>query len=197
MNNNQTNPEHKRYLMPTGLLILLTATQTPALADRAQLTEAYGTLPLSFEPNQGQTDKQVLLSRGPGYTLFLTPTEAVLSLRGGSRERGKNPPSEKYRNVRIQLIGANPKPQISGFDALPGKVNYFRGNKPIQWRTNIQTYAKVNYENVYPGIDLVYYGNQRQLEHDFVVAPGADPKPSVWLLLAQKTSRLIRKATWF
>ncbi|MGH8489302.1 MAG: SBBP repeat-containing protein [Gammaproteobacteria bacterium] len=78
--------------------------------------------------------------------------------------------------LRMQLVGANAKPRISGADALPGKVNYLRGNDPKQWRTNIPTYAKVKYENVYPGIDVVYYGNQRQLEHDFVVAPGADPK---------------------
>lgn len=75
----------------------------------------------------------------------------------------------------MQLVGANPKPRISGIDALPGKVNYFRGKNPKEWRTNIPTYAKVKYENVYPGIDLVDYGNQGQLEHDFVVAPRADP----------------------
>src|SRR5205823_4939412 len=76
----------------------------------------------------------------------------------------------------MQLVGANPKPRVSGVNVLPGKVNYFHGNDPKQWRTNIPTYTKVKYERVYPGIDLVYYGNQRQLEHDFVVAPGADPK---------------------
>ena len=65
---------------------------------------------------------------------------------------------------------------MTGLDELPGKSNYFIGNDPAKWRTNVPTYAKVRYENVYPGIDLVYYGNQRQLEYDFVVAPGADPR---------------------
>jgi hypothetical protein len=78
--------------------------------------------------------------------------------------------------VRLRLVGANPKAEVSGADELPGKANYFIGNDPKKWRTNVPTYAKVRYENVYPGIDLVYYGNQGgQLEYDFVVAPGADP----------------------
>ena len=76
----------------------------------------------------------------------------------------------------MKLVGGNPNPQIKGLDELPGKVNYFRGKDPKQWQTNIPTYAKTKYEKVYPGIDLVYYGNQRQLEYDFIVAPGADPK---------------------
>jgi hypothetical protein len=76
----------------------------------------------------------------------------------------------------MKLVGGNPYPRISGLDELPGKVNYFRGKDPKQWKTNVPTYAKAKFEQVYPGIDLVYYGNQRQLEYDFIVAPGADPK---------------------
>jgi hypothetical protein len=75
----------------------------------------------------------------------------------------------------MQLLGANPAPQMVGMEELPGKVHYFRGNDPQKWRTNIPTYAKVHYTAVYPGVDLVYYGHERQLEYDFVVAPGADP----------------------
>ena len=75
----------------------------------------------------------------------------------------------------MTLVNANPQSQAAGHDALPGKSNYFIGNDPAKWRTNIPTYAKVKYEGVYPGVDLVYYGNQGQLEYDFVVAPGADP----------------------
>ena len=59
---------------------------------------------------------------------------------------------------------------------LPGKSNYFIGNDPTMWRTSVPHYAKVKYEAVYPGIDLVFYGNQRQLEYDFILAPGVDPK---------------------
>ncbi|MDD5035850.1 MAG: hypothetical protein PHE55_13950, partial [Methylococcaceae bacterium] len=77
--------------------------------------------------------------------------------------------------LRMKLLGANPNPDIGGLDELPGKVNYFTGNDPSKWRAGVSTYAKVRYASVYPGIDLVYYGNQRQLEYDFVVNPGADP----------------------
>ena len=76
----------------------------------------------------------------------------------------------------MKLVGANPAPQLTGSDELPGKSNYFIGNDPAKWRTNVPNYAKVKYADVYPGIDLAYYGNQRQLEYDFVVSPGADPQ---------------------
>ena len=76
----------------------------------------------------------------------------------------------------MSLAGANPKATVTGLDELPGKSNYFIGNDPAKWRTNVPTYAKVKYQNVYRGIDLVYYGNPQQLEYDFLVAPGADPK---------------------
>jgi hypothetical protein len=76
----------------------------------------------------------------------------------------------------MKLVAANPNPRVAGQAELPGKVNYFIGNDPDKWRTNIPTYAKVKYRDVYPGVDLVYYGNQRQLEFDLVVAPGTDPK---------------------
>jgi len=78
--------------------------------------------------------------------------------------------------VRMKLVDANASAQITGRDELPGKSNYFIGNDPKKWRTNIPTYARIQYKDVYPGVDLVYYGNQRQLEYDLVVAPGADPK---------------------
>lgn len=78
--------------------------------------------------------------------------------------------------LRMRLIGANPTPQITGIDELPGKVNYFIGKDPSKWRSDVPTYTKVEYKDVYPGVNLVYYGNQRQLEYDFIVAPGVDPR---------------------
>jgi hypothetical protein len=78
--------------------------------------------------------------------------------------------------LRMKLVGANRNPQVEGLDELPGRSNYFIGNDPQRWHTNIPTYARVQYKDVYPGIDLIYYGNQRQLEYDFVVASEADPK---------------------
>jgi hypothetical protein len=119
---------------------------------------------MSFEANQGQTDNSVkFFSRGRGYDLFLTSTEAVLVL------------SKKSMVVRMELLETNSVSEPKGVDELPGKANYFVGSDSGRWRTNIPTYAKVRYGEVYPGIDLVYYGNGRRLEYDFNVAPGADP----------------------
>ncbi len=164
----------------------------PEQSRRAAAIEAYGKLPLSFEPNHGQTDSQVkFLSRGRGYKLFLTPTEAVLVLRqqaAGSRQQAKGkiervgetgseletPNSQLQTVLRMKLAGANPGPQIA-LEKLVGKVNYFVGNDPLKWRKNIPAYAKVYYQDVYPGVGLVYYGQQGQLEYDFIVSPGADP----------------------
>src|SRR6058998_3123603 len=75
----------------------------------------------------------------------------------------------------MKLVGANRAASATALEELPGKSNYFIGNDPKKWRTNVANYARVEYKETYPGVDLVYYGNQRQLEHDFVVAPGADP----------------------
>jgi hypothetical protein len=87
----------------------------------------------------------------------------------------ENSPAIEQTILRMKLVGANPQAKAIGEEKLPGKVNYFRGADPTQWSTNVPTYAKVHYQAVYPGVDLVYYGNQQQLEYDFVVAPGADP----------------------
>lgn len=150
----------------------------------AAAQSAYGHLPLSFEANQGQTDPQVkFLSRGQGYNLFLTSTEAVLALtsldramvKGSEVEDSRSSKEARQAVLRMGLVGANPSPTTSGLDALPGKANYFIGNDPQHWRTDVPTYVKVQYKDVYPGVDLVFYGNQRQLEYDFLVAPGADP----------------------
>lgn len=136
-------------------------------------------LPLFFEPNQGQTDARVkFLARGVGYGLFLTSDEAVLSLQHSavsSQQSAKNAQQPTSSVIRMRLVGSNPSATVSGSDRLPGKSNYFIGNDPKKWQIGIPQFARVNYEAVYPGVDLTYYGNQRQLEYDFRVAPGADP----------------------
>jgi hypothetical protein len=137
-----------------------------------QAAAVYGQLPLSFEANQGQTDPQVnFLTRGQGYALFLTPTEAVLNLGKGSGAGGQG--SEEV--LRMELVGGNKGAHAVGLDQLPGTSNYFVGNDLSKWHTGITTYGRVEYQQVYRGIDLVYYGNQSRLEYDFVVAPAADP----------------------
>ncbi len=171
-------------------------------ADRAQLSSAdastktriagqYGKLPLSFEINHGQTDGQVkFLSRGPGYDLFLTATEAVLTLRKPHSQRldkaeasasptlSKDDSSSRTQTtvLRLKMIGADPGALVEGRDELPGKVNYLIGDDPKNWHANIPTYGRVHYAQVYPGVDMVYYGNQMELEYDFVVSPNADPR---------------------
>jgi hypothetical protein len=131
-------------------------------------TGSLAALPLSFERNQGQTDPRVkFLSLGSRHTIFFTPDGAVLRLSAAGKADAA---------LSMKLLGANPAPLIQGMDELPGKANYFIGNDPAAWRTNIATFAKVKYTDIYPAIDLLYYGNQRQLEFDFVVRPGGDPK---------------------
>ncbi len=236
---NRQLPSHQSTLRPKP-----SAASTPARAGAGpRLAAGFGQLPLSFEATAGQTDGQVkFLSRGRGYSLFLTGNEAVLSLRGGNQKSkgigqmakvegrahplllspasflegatnneqpttpalpiynlqssiinspAPSPESPDPSTVRLKLVGANPKAKVTGFDELPGKSNYFIGNDPKKWRTNVSNYAKVKYEGVYPGIDLVFYGQESgvrsqesggrgagygQLEYDWVVAPGADPR---------------------
>ncbi len=154
-----------------------------------KILDQYGKLPLSFEANRGQTDSQVkFLSRTGGYTLFLTGDESVLALSakkasGDNSKIARNAqtlassmPAPKAGGVlRMKLRSVNPAAKVTGMNELSGTSNYFIGNDPAKWRTNVPTYAKVKYEGIYSGIDLVYYGNQGQLEYDFIVAPGADP----------------------
>jgi len=128
-------------------------------------------LPLSFEANRGQADSTVkFLSRGDGYALFLTSTEAVFKLRQAA------PAGQKTSVLRMKLLGADSTATVSGAEPHSGTANYFIGNDPQKWRTGVPTYGKVSYRGVYPGVDLVFYGNQRELEYDLTVAPGADPK---------------------
>ena len=154
-------------------------TQVEALESRTMLSgtaaplATYDQIPMSFEVNQGQTDAQVqYLAHGAGYTLFLTPEEAVLTLRGDHCRRGTTSPGAV---LRMQLEGAAATPQLVGQDPLPGTSNYITGSNPSQWVTSVPNFARVEESGVYPGVDLVYYGNQQQLEYDFTVAPGADP----------------------
>jgi IPT/TIG domain/Beta-propeller repeat len=129
--------------------------------------ESYGRLPLLFEQNEGQVDPAVrFLSRGRGYSLYLTASEAALRLNDGP----------ETATVRWQVVGANPDACISGERPQATKSSYFIGNDRSKWRTGVANYGQVRYEGVYPGVDLVYHGNQRQVEYDFVVAPHADPR---------------------
>lgn len=96
--------------------------------------------------------------------------------RAEAKEQGARTKKETSATLRMKLVGSNEQPRISGLDEQAGNSNYFLGNDARQWKTDVPNYRKVKYEGVYPGVDLVYYGNQQQLEYDFIIAPGADPK---------------------
>jgi Beta-propeller repeat len=150
----------------------LVAAPPLASARTSQAAVPYGHLPLIFEANRGQSDARVkFLARGSGYGLFLTEKDAVLVLQPADRRGGS---AEKSSTVRMQLAGSSAA-EVSAAGELPGKSNYLIGNNPARWHRNVPQFARVRYHSVYPGIDLVYYGNQGRLEYDFEVAPGADP----------------------
>jgi Bacterial Ig-like domain (group 3)/Beta-propeller repeat len=178
-------------IVPPGVVSPIPASQPDNKAE-ARILDSYGKLPLSFEANKGQADAKVkFMSRTGAYSLFLTGDEAVFTLRGKHAEKGTGTVPALRLSAKemrasasegpapvlcMKLRHANPAARVTGVDELAGTSNYFIGSDPAKWRTNVPTYAKVKYEEIYSGIDLVYYGNQRQLEYDFIVAPGADPR---------------------
>ncbi|MGA9722301.1 MAG: hypothetical protein WBQ86_07605, partial [Candidatus Binatus sp.] len=161
------------------------AVQNPEQARKDALNKIAG-LPLYFEKNQGQVNPSVrYLARAGRMSLFLTDDAATFSMIGGEMDKSPYPirldgkPFVDHTNlnesaVRIRLIGANPHPEVAGESELRARVNYLIGDDHSKWHQNIPTFAKVRYQNVYPGIDLVYYGNPDALEYDIVAAPGAD-----------------------
>jgi hypothetical protein len=180
----------------SGAAPLIKADAAAKSAAKNRVSQAYGKLPLSFQANRGQTDPRVdFIARGSGYSLFLSASEAVLSLSPAAtknppalvkhaarlaaavhaQERSSTDSTRKPAVVRMTLVDANPNAKVAATEALPGRVNYLLGNDPARWRTGIPTYAKAAYEDVYRGIDVVYYGNQGQLEYDFIIRPGSSP----------------------
>jgi hypothetical protein len=175
----QTDPEagaHHAHAHHAGHQMPTSATRKPAgprrerkpalggAAEQARpALEAFGRAPLAFEAHQ--TNANVFVSHTPAYTLHVGPGYADI-LPAAPGVNGQ---------VRMHLIDANTNAKADAGSSLPGTVNYIAGNDPSQWRTSVATYAKVRYEAIYPGIDLVYYGTQREIEYDFIVAPGASP----------------------
>lgn len=184
-------------LFRVGRIVLLATSLVPMPGDAAEApTHAlvspaeFGRLPLSFEANSGQTSPEVLfVSRSRGGNLFLTRTEAVLTLRDPGPHPGRPGPNPLARhrraaapegphgqcNLRMVPVGGNPLASVQGEDRLPGTRNYFLGNDPSQWRTGGAAFTRVRYAGLYAGIDLLYHGRQGRLEFDFEVAAGADP----------------------
>jgi len=151
----------------------ITAPAAPLKADsemHARAQPALLSLPLQFVANAGQTDPRVdFTAHALGGTLFFSPDEVVFSLPGADDERAAR------SVVRLRLVGADPDPALEGREPLAGVANYFLGNDPAQWRSNMPTYGAVVYRAVYSGIDLVYRGTAGHLKSEFIVSPGADP----------------------
>lgn len=127
--------------------------------------------PISFEPNQGQVDQPVqFIARGPGYTLCLTHEAALLSF-----ETWASPAGAGTQSFAVKLVGANSSPALVPRNELPTKSSYFFGSDPKNWRTGIPNFARVQFRDVYPGIDISYHGTHGRLEYDFVIASGAMP----------------------
>jgi hypothetical protein len=190
--------DHGQLKEPTDAHASITK---PRISPRPQpqVAKSTGSLPLSFEPNEGQTDPSVdFVSHGVGYSVFLTSNEAVISQQEpdetdkllqkmDARTRKKFEARrfyqasprfhrrEKTQTIRVAVEGANPSPNVVSSDQQPGRANYFIGRDPQQWRVGIPMYGRVQYSEIYPGIDLIYYGKRGRLEFDFVVSPGTDP----------------------
>ena len=156
----------------------------PEQARKEALDKIAG-LPLYFEVNRGQVDSSVrYLSRSGRYSLFLTDDAAVFSMIGGEFHKGPMPKGFPYKAdgdtnltesaVRVRMVGANQHPEVEGLEPLPGRVNYLIGDEQKNWHRDIPTYGRVRFHDVYPGVDVVYYGTPSALEYDLIAAPGAD-----------------------
>jgi hypothetical protein len=162
----------KTLRLPVGGMLLLAAmaasAAVPAPTPR-MLQDA--TRDLSFERNQGQAAADVrYLARGAGYVLMLTHDEARLHLQAGATDDAQ-PATE----IRSRLLGAQPPSAVEAEQPLATRSHYLRGGDPKHWQRDVPHYGRVRYHQVYPGVDLVYYGRDHELEYDFVLAPGADP----------------------
>lgn len=141
----------------TGLLVLSVSMAIAAPAG------AWRGVSLGFEPNTGQAAPEVrYLARTGNFVLYLTDRGTLLAGRNGSP-------------LRTTFAGASPSAPIRGEKQQASVTNYFLGNNPLQWRAGLPNFEQARYPGVYPGIDLVYYGNQGSVEYDWIVAPGADP----------------------
>jgi hypothetical protein len=149
------------------------ASSRPDAVTQVRVKADYARLPLSFEQAETPDNSEIkYTSRGSGYAVYLSQSGAVLALR----QPGSSKRQSAAAMLRMQLAGGNPGARMGALDQQPGTSNYFIGNDPARWRTGVAHYGRVLARGVYPGVDLVYHGNQGQLEYDFDVAPGANPR---------------------
>jgi hypothetical protein len=160
-------------LRPPLVMAMLLAASTAYCAAVPRHGPGLGDTPMHFEANRGQADPAVrFTAQGSDYSVYLTAREAVLVLdpRADAQDGAAGPVA-----LRLRLAGSRVSPAMAGVDDIPGDAGHLIGQVPMEHRTGVPTYEKVRYTEVYPGIDLIYFGNQQQLEYGFIVAPGADP----------------------
>ncbi len=159
----------------------------PRLPATAPPNVGYASLPLAFEQNRGQAPPGVkFLARGSGFAVFFTNKEAVLSLERSARHSTKQFSGGRFDGLRVKRrdlqrdvlhlrwVGASPAPGVEGLGREAGSSNYLVGSDPSKWVKGVPSFSRVEYRGLYPGVDLVYYGNHRKLEFDIEAAPGAD-----------------------
>lgn len=167
--------KHRSSLYLAILLSLLFSCLTLVAQDafEASLEPGRVQLPIVFEPNRGQTeDGTSFLSRTSAYAVFVHPEKVVLAIPMSSDNEGVG---RQPSLVALELLSSNENAELEGLDPQPGKSNYFIGQQRTKWISGIPHYGKVRLKSVYPGIDLVYYGNDGELEYDFILSPLADP----------------------
>src|SRR5436190_11589240 len=151
-------PSHG-WVLSAGTILVLAAPGRPAIAARAPQRPCGSGSERVFERNVGQSASEVrFLSRSGSSTLFLTASEAVLALGGGA--------------VRLRFLGGNPDARVVAENELSGRVSYLQGDDPGAWRIDVPTYGAVRYEDVYPGVDLVFRGAGADVEFDLVLSEG-------------------------
>ena len=191
---------HRRTSAATVTPRLASTARAAAPLSQDRVKAKYAALPLAFEKNEGQADLQIqYVARGKGYKLGLKPNQAIMTLPGKKREsevrdmmmhkrRGAagvrammkkrgltaHHTAPTTASVEMNLLGADPQARLVAEDSQQGKVNYFLGKDPSKWISNVPLYGRVNYKNVYPGVDLAFHGAGQQLEFDYLVSPGAD-----------------------
>ena len=188
-------PRNGVTVRPIMAAALPSSAQAPALSaeQRGRVHASLDALPLPFEANQGQTDPQVkYMARGNGYTVFLTGNDTVFALQSSSAlvprssakhgfGTAKTTPAQRKTElaaaIHMHLVGGNPQPQIAAGSLLPGVINYYTGSDRSKWQTGVKQFAGVSYRDVYPGVNMAFHGEERQLEFDFIVAAGASPAP--------------------
>lgn len=183
---------HPRLALCAALLLSLgtslNALDSPRL--RSKTKNIMAGLPLTFEENHGQFGSTTrFAARTKGVSVLLNRDELWFMSSPWSQARNSKR-ADGAQVVRMQFVGASPAAEVLGIDRLEGKANYFIGKDPAKWISNVPMYGKVKYKALYPGVDLLFYSNPRQLEYDFTLSPGANPASIAMRITGADSARL-------